>query len=448
MQLVVSIQGNSSPPPILREIFGETAITDQVPATGTDVLVRWGNTEGSSRAPLVFNRRKALENALDPDRRREFLQASGIPYRPELRRQNSRGYRVDLFDLIPITIVRPSVKSQRPDEMPGGSKLYKLLCHLATRTLYCLGLDFGRVEIRVTAKKPAVVSIDPAPVPLKGTAERWRKAIETAVSEFFSNRIPATLGADPEFLLIHTASGRVIPASDYLPVRGPVGCDARVVNLRGRSRPLAELRPNPASSPAVLVGRLRKLLRKAKKMITDPGIEWRAGCMPVPGYPVGGHIHFGGVRPSSRLLRTLDTYFGLLLMLLENSAAGRRRRAKYGFLGDFRLQPHGFEYRTPGSWLISPRIAKAALCLAWFVSRNYRLLDRDAFLEPDLAADFYQGRKNGFMDLANLLWDDLGTLPDFKTFAPDINVIKELVLSKKRWKENTDIKNTWLTKSP
>ena len=59
------------------------------------------------------------------------------------------------------------------------------------------------------------------------------------------------LGADPEFILRRRRSGRIVAANRYFPYRGSVGHDRLYARFL-RGRPLAELRPAPASEPEEL----------------------------------------------------------------------------------------------------------------------------------------------------------------------------------------------------
>jgi len=80
-------------------------------------------------------------------------------------------------------------------------------------------------------------------------------------------------------------------------------------------------------------------------------------------YPCGGHIHFGGL-PSeyvpSALIELLDDFIGRRTRKLNGEARGG-----YGRPGDWRQQPHGFEYRTPPAAVFAnPKIAEITLKLA------------------------------------------------------------------------------------
>lgn len=95
------------------------------------------------------------------------------------------------------------------------------------------------------------------------------------------------LGADPEFLLRNTR-GKVTFASQYAPKEGAFGCDSIVLRSRRKIYPLAESWPRPSTDVKQLVGNLHKTMRLAARRITDKGLTWIAGGMPVRGLPLGG----------------------------------------------------------------------------------------------------------------------------------------------------------------
>lgn len=160
-----------------------------------------------------------------------------------------------------------------------------------------------------------------------------------------------TLGADPELIL--SKAGKFVPASECLYSEEQFGCD-------GNSS-VAELRPEPAKTPLGVVEYIGALINDASQKIPD--ISMHAGAMAF-GYPIGGHIHFGTYATPARI-KNLDTVTEAFESLVYNRADIERRRASdYGIPGAYRNQTHGFEYRTPASWLISPTIALSMLTLA------------------------------------------------------------------------------------
>lgn len=114
----------------------------------------------------------------------------------------------------------------------------------------------------------------------------------------------------------------------------------------------------------------------------DEHVEF--GCMPsfnvygmqgvtksgrdVPYRSAGGHIHFGfnyngdknfKMEPKrvERMVKALDAILGVACVSLFAQFDDRRRREMYGLAGEYRLPPHGLEYRTlSNAWLCHPLI--------------------------------------------------------------------------------------------
>jgi hypothetical protein len=186
------------------------------------------------------------------------------------------------------------------------------------------------------------------------------------------------------------------------------------------------------------------VMRKALRLAPFSNIEWRAGSMPFDQFPVGGHIHFKGVLLSGQLLRALDNYLAVPLLLIEEPTSARRRREKYGFLGDFRLKPHGgFEYRTPASWLVSPEVSRAALCLAKVIASEYHVLARDVFLRAEAQQAFVTANREYFMPHFAALWSDLAATPTFGLYEQGMKVLEEMIQKQETWVEKIDIRKTW-----
>ena len=362
---------------------------------------------------------------------------------------NARTYAVTVWGLEAVDMARsegdPFFRAGPPDPA-----LARHLSRTAARALYALGLESGQVLLGVDPGGRARVrgiSAEPHPVTAEGEfrlAEAARRQAELREEE--SRRPPAAiLGADPEFVLL-TPEGRVAPASRYFPPGATVGSDSLVVHGI-RRWPLAELRPAPAAEPAALAGVLRRLLAEAARRTGDEPLTWRAGALPVPGLPLGGHIHFSGVAPTPGRLRALDNAVALPLRLLEPpGAAGRRPR--YGALGDFRRKAHGgFEYRTPPSWLVSPALACGVLALAKIAAeepgRIARPLDdqgvRDAFYAD---GDGGTGRERLVLAVREVM-DSVRKTEGFARYRAWIQPLFRAVESGKRWNDAADLRDRW-----
>src|SRR5690606_10663068 len=88
---------------------------------------------------------------------------------------------------------------------------------------------------------------------------------------------PWRFGADPEFVFVHPETGRVIPASRFLPRMGAVGCDAQTVPGEPGHRPIGEVRPEPRRDPLSLVDECRRCLQEAGRRLPAGPLLWRAG---------------------------------------------------------------------------------------------------------------------------------------------------------------------------
>ncbi|TMV51958.1 hypothetical protein FE783_03150 [Paenibacillus mesophilus] len=321
----------------------------------------------------------------------------------------------------------------------------------AMRLLYVTGLDFGMADIGIgTDDQPVVLKLEPFPALDAAQAGRFAEAMEayrTAANADNGASEQAILGADPEFLLMN-ADGKVVPASAFLPKRGRAGCD--LVRIGGKVMyPLAELRPEPSSDPRQLVTNIRRALLTAAELIPDtPGMKWLAGGMPAKGFALGGHIHLSGIGLNVALLRTLDNYLALPLIMIEDESA-KARRPRYGIPGDYRRQPHGgFEYRTLPSWLVSPRVAKGVLALAAIVAGRYRQLRHRPLDRFDVLRRYFAGDKSGLRGTVLPMLEYIRRLPEFERYASMLSPLFDMIENGQQWDERKDIRAGWKIAPP
>lgn len=334
----------------------------------------------------------------------------------------------------------------QPDEPPD--KRLRQAQKAAFRLLYLSGLDFGMADIGLGAGgRPALLGFDPYPAApdatwpesFAGALERLRLAADLSASEAEEQPV---LGADPEFLLTN-ANGQVVPASAYLPKRGRAGCDR--VRIGGRALyPLAELRPGPSTDPRRLIVHIRRALLDAAELIPDtPGVKWLAGGMPARGFALGGHIHISRLELNMAVLKALDNYVALPLLLVEDERA-KDRRPRYGIPGDYRLQPHGgFEYRTLPSWLVSPRVAKGAVALAAIAAGHYRELRERPLDRFDVLRRYMHGDKAGLRATVMPLLAQIRLLPDYAAYAALAEPLFSMIETGECWEESRDIRAGW-----
>ncbi|WP_423803109.1 putative amidoligase domain-containing protein, partial [Paenibacillus pseudetheri] len=210
--------------------------------------------------------------------------------------------------------------------------------------------------------------------------------------------------------------------------------------------PLAELRPQPRGEPRALLAQLMSAAATADRLIADRTLRWRAGGMPLTGWALGGHLHFSGVTLTAPLLRALDNYLALPMLLLEDVRAGARR-PRYGVLGDFRIQPHGgFEYRTLPSFLVSPVIAKGAVYLAHLIVSHYEDLTLRPLDREDLHIAYYGGDKSPLRDAVPPLLAQLRSIGRYEKAAQYIEPLFQYIAAERTWDESRDIRELWCSK--
>jgi len=447
---------------LLPSLIPEIEVQKSLLSSTPHLVLRWGVEEGSDDHAVVLNRAKAIRNVAKAS---EFYEAVGLSYTPSPVNLYRR-YRYYLFELLPVRVLRKEIGQRNVQEVGwSSSKEARDGAVLASRALHVLGLDFGLVEIGVDSRGHlSIISVNPGPRLTRRLAEAYAEPIRKRLREaelrqtmpIFQKANPAylekivSIGADPEFMLRDGRTKRMVMASRFFPKSGLVGCDARFVRgVTSSGYPLAELRPEPSYSPLQLVENIRVTMNKALRLAPYTNVQWRAGSMPFRGFPIGGHVHFVGVPLSGQLLRVLDNYVALPMMLLENRDTAKKRRARYGHLGDFRTKGHGgFEYRTPASWLVSPDIAKAILCLGKLVACEYQMLKRDVFLTAPAQSAFISANRDYFLSHFSALWEDIKQTTTFKLYADDLNIIERMVSSGESWNERVDIRMTWSLSIP
>ena len=201
-----------------------------------------------------------------------------------------------------------------------------------------------------------------------------------------------SLGSDPEVMVL--VDGRVLPAWKFLPKKTsratgeqfwdgfqaeftiePSGCISFVVDAvqDGLGKVLAKARdkhPTAKLTHECVV----EVPREEMELASDE--HSALGCAPssniygeealsVPDPRslalrfAGCHVHIGigkiGVEDATPIVKALDQVIGILGTSLLAGLEDGRRRIFYGKAGEYRLPPHGIEYRVPSSaWLVHP----------------------------------------------------------------------------------------------
>jgi hypothetical protein len=388
----------------------------------------------------IINNRSAMHLAMNEAKAFAVLQANKIPCLNREEDSINRVYQILICDLDILSIrVETRGKAARVKYLKENDSMKA--AQLARRVLILLGLDMLMVEIVLTGKRKwKIAGFDLSPQLREKDIERLVNKLEALC---FQDEHEVKLGADPEFMLVNSRSGRMVAASEFFPKEGMVGCDA--IRLPNRQqRPIAEIRPRPDRDPQNLISNIREALRSANRMAPYQNVKWVAGSQPFPGYSIGGHIHFSNVSLNSGLLRALDNYLGIPVFLIEDQVTAVKRRRRYGRLSDYRLKSHGgFEYRTPGSWLVSKDIATAVLCLAKIVVSRYYELNGNYLNNAEAQLAFYKGNQDYFRAIFPQLWDEIEALDLAQQYAAEISLIPWMIKNRIAWDEKTDLRKTW-----
>jgi hypothetical protein len=413
-------------------------------------LSPWLMNDGAARVAALSSEemeRRLRREGIPANIRFEDLSRSGTPITvlvwghdavemrrsfPETKKFNDVKYRDNPWD-----------KSLIAKEHP----IWKAAERTSVRAVYSLGLDYGRVELLLTERgKLIVTGVASELKPVSGDSlRRLREMVQSFVAAWTAEtpgRMRVKLGADPEFVLL-SSEGRVVPASKYFTPEGEAGCDS--VRIRGEKRwPLVELRPRPTENPNHLTSDLRRLLTLATERTAGASLTWKAGGLPVPGLPLGGHVHMSGVALTSERLRALDNAVALPLRMLEPPEAARRR-PRYGSLGDVRRQPHGgFEYRTPPSWLISPRLALATFALSKVAAEHSRELATDRPLDEERYREaFYSGERQPLLTAVSRIYRTIAGTSGYAAYREPIEFLFDAISRGRSWDEGADIRTKW-----
>lgn len=423
----------------------------------SSIVLEAPNTNQMSESMYILNDEKQVERIRDPKAKNEILRLHGIPVASQ--GHLLREYVISIFQTRALAIYRSvgqnawlaqskkqkRLQYQRVSLTDKGKEVRKVQT-MAIRAIYALGLDYGVVRCGVGAgRKLTILQVNPGPK-LNNEMERgFIQSIRQYAKRLSQPKVPlnqVVLGADPEFIM-QSPKGHLLIASNYFPIHGRVGCDAIWLGQNHSHKPLVEVRPEPTSDPRTLVVRIYQgLIQAAKKMGNTPA-KWLAGAMPYNGFPLGGHIHFSGIQPNFKLLRALDNYLSLLLVIVED-VKGKGRRPKYGFLGDFRYQDHGgFEYRTPPSWLISPTLTKGILVTAKLIAANYPYLCNNPLSDLEMQQAYYSGNKSVISKWLERLWADMVNLEDYHKYETYLNPFYRYLQAGIPWDETQDFRKYW-----
>lgn len=388
----------------------------------------------------ILNHRPAMKLAMDLPLAFELLKANKVLCLEPEEDNINRVYKILVCDLDILSICVETIgKGAKPKYIKENENMKA--AQIARKVSIILGLDLVMVEIVLTSRRKwKIAGMELSPELRAKDIERVVTRLE---SMYAQGEKEVKLGADPEFMLVNSRSGRMVAASEYFPKEGMVGCDAiRIPNRQ--QRPIAEIRPRPDLDPQHLVVNIRDALRNASRLAPAPNVKWVAGSQPFPGYSIGGHIHFSNIKLNAALLRALDNYLGIPVFLIEDQVTAVKRRKRYGKLSDYRTKNHGgFEYRTPGSWLVSKEIATAVLCLAKVVVSRYTELNRNFLNNAQAHQAFYRGDQDYFRRIFPKIWAEIEATDLAQKYAQEISVLPYMIENHVAWDEKKDLRKAW-----
>ncbi|ABZ83826.1 hypothetical protein HM1_0729 [Heliomicrobium modesticaldum Ice1] len=404
-------------------------------------LIRFGTAKGVEGSRFTVNPRAAIIALRNPA---ALYQLHRLPY--GARKGAGRTLTIHVVDGQVIALSSSDTFSRLERQKCTG---------MALRALYLAGADFGAVSLAVPVRgTPRVTKVTTAPlltpelaaayaraiIPLierkRGGSEQREITADPAAATGEASVTDVTLGADPEFMFKHSRSGRLVPANRFFQTDGPIGCDRR--------KAIAEIRPAPKTAARELTQAIGALLAGAAAKVRKKPVRMLAGAMPLSQFPIGGHIHFGGLPLTFPILRALDNYLLIPLFLIERGDAAIRRRKYYGYIGDVRLKgPDRFEYRSPSSWLVSPAITLATLSLAKLIVEQALHLPRNLFSDGEAIEAFYAGDKEYFRRRVAGLRQDLESLPGYEAVAGDILPLWRMIDEGREWDDEVDLRQVW-----
>jgi len=217
-----------------------------------------------------------------------------------------------------------------------------------------------------------------------------------------------TIGSDPEMFVVNKNTKEIIPAFKFLKDKENADKCGQSNNKLYWDGFQAEFETRPGTCLQEQVNDIERMLRLLKTLSVahdkdaivssattmdvsvddlENGKEEHVqfGCFPsyniygmegikmhgreVPFRSAGGHLHFGIGKHSeeniAKMVKALDAICAVACVSFFANMDNSRRRTMYGLAGEYRLPPHGMEYRTlSNAWLCHPLAAHMVFDLA------------------------------------------------------------------------------------
>lgn len=243
------------------------------------------------------------------------------------------------------------------------------------------------------------------------------------------------IGSDPEFLFIKDK--QVQYAHDIVKNAVRIGCDG--------CEEIGELRPIASIDPLKHFEDIRKLILRIDQKYN--GYQIRAGSTGGMKESLGGHIHLDG---KEDYCKYFDYYFSIPYLFIEEYPFNKGRRENYGSLGDCKSNRHGWEFRTPPSWLVDPFICRGTLCLAFTLENEININEELKSIDTIKKNNKYEvidhhgdGDTKFFSKYLKDILKRIRNMEMYKDFKEEIDFIFKMIGLKRTWNEKFNIINIW-----
>ena len=246
-----------------------------------------------------------------------------------------------------------------------------------------------------------------------GIAEPVKKGKVTLLFPKISNKL--IIGLDPELTLLDKAG--VVHSSPF----GCGDCDAEIGSDGGS----VEIRPKPGT-PKQVVKTVKSLYERMDSKL-DKDLRLFSSGGGFVKRPLGGHIHFN-IPINLELTALLDDFIGKPMKRMNGSS--RSEGSGYGKLSEVKRQPHGFEYRTPPSFVGKPDLFAGVIALAYCVASTWKTISNSgitfeygcgditgAFKSAYEKLTYYKTYKKEIEDFLSYVYDEEKTIEEFDVLA-------------------------------
>jgi len=193
-----------------------------------------------------------------------------------------------------------------------------------------------------------------------------------------------------------------------------------------------EIRPAPGT-PKQVVKTVKRLYEKMDKRL-DKELRLVSGGGSFVHRSLGGHIHFN-IPIHKELTELLDDFIGKPMKRMNGSGRGSGSGSagtSYGKLSSVKRQPHGFEYRTPPSFVGNPELFAGVIAVAYCVASTWRTISNRGITF-----------EYGYDDAKGVFKSAYEKLTCYKTYKKEIEDFLSYVGDEKKTIEVLDVLAAW-----